>query len=195
LNKLKDQVDFQPSNVRTYAKYTFKHALRRWWVLRGSGSRGKGVYVENNVQLQRHPEKVFFGEWVMLKEGVRICPTHSEASITIGNWTTVGHHTFIFSKNEIKIGNNCLIAPFCYLVDSDHGIDCNTLIREQAMTTKPIIIGNDVWLGTGAVITKGVTIGDGAVVAAHAVVTHDVPPNAVVAGTPAKIIRYREKVL
>jgi acetyltransferase-like isoleucine patch superfamily enzyme len=195
LSKNNSQLDRKISDVRTYASYNFWHSVRKWRSLRGVGSQGKGVYVEANVKLQRHPEKVSFGDWVMLKEGVRICPTHSEASITIGNWTTVGHHTFIFSKNEIKIGNNCLIAPFCYLVDSDHGIDCNTLIREQAMTTKPIIIGNDVWLGTGAVITKGVTIGDGAVVAAHAVVTHDVPPNAVVAGTPAKIIRYREKVL
>ena len=195
MSKNNSQLDRKISDVRTYASYNFWHSIRKWRSLRGVGSQGKGVYVEANVKLQRHPEKVSFGDWVMLKEGVRICPTHSEASITIGNWTTVGHHTFIFSKNEIKIGNNCLIAPFCYLVDSDHGIDCNTLIREQAMTTKPIIIGNDVWLGTGAVITKGVTIGDGAVVAAHAVVTHDVPPNAVVAGTPAKIIRYREKVL
>ena len=195
MSKNNSQLDRKISDVRTYASYNFWHSIRKWRSLRGVGSQGKGVYVEANVKLQRHPEKVSFGDWVMLKEGVRICPTHSEASITIGNWTTVGHHTFIFSKNEIKIGNNCLIAPFCYLADSDHGIDCITLIREQAMTTKPIIIGNDVWLGTGAVITKGVTIGDGAVVAAHAVVTHDVPPNAVVAGTPAKIIRYREKVL
>ena len=140
MSKNNSQLDRKISDVRTYASYNFWHSIRKWRSLRGVGSQGKGVYVEANVKLQRHPEKVSFGDWVMLKEGVRICPTHSEASITIGNWTTVGHHTFIFSKNEIKIGNNCLIAPFCYLVDSDHGIDCNTLIREQAMTTKPIII-------------------------------------------------------
>jgi acetyltransferase-like isoleucine patch superfamily enzyme len=195
LKRYSNQVDFQLSNVRTYTKYTLGHALRRWLSLRGVGLQGKGVYIESNVQLQRHPEKVFLGSQVILKEGVRICPTHPKASITIGNWTTIGHHVFIFSKSEIKIGDNCLIAPFCYLVDSDHGMDYGTLIREQSMDSKSIIIGNDVWLGTGVVITKGVTIGDGAVVAARAVVTHNVPPNAIVAGTPAKVIKYREAVL
>ena len=184
-------VDGVSSGVRSYANYSFRHALRRWWVMRGVGKHGSGIYVENNVELQRHPEKVFLGEQVMLKEGVRICPTHPGATISIGNWTTVGHHSFLFSKSEISIGDNCLIAPFCYFVDSDHGIAPGFLIREQPMNTLPIVIGNDVWLGTGAVVTKGVTIGDGAVVAARAVVNHNVPSNAIVAGVPAKVIKYR----
>ncbi len=177
--------------MHAYAKYTLIHKLRRFFVLRNIGHKGKDIYVENNVQIQRHPERVFLGSQVMLKEGVRICPTQPEATVVIGDWTTIGHHVFIFSKSKINIGNNCLIAPFCYFVDSDHGIDINCLIREQLMTSSPITVGDDVWIGTSAVITKGVTIGNGAVIAAHAVVNHDVPSNAIVAGVPAKIIKYR----
>lgn len=180
-----------PSAVRAYSRYSLWHSIRRKWVLRGAGSIGEKVYVERNVELQRHPENIFLGAGVLLKEGVRICPTHQNVNISIGDWTTVGHHTFIFAKCDIEIGSDCLIAPFCYLVDSDHGIAAGELIRNQDMVVAPIRIGNGVWLGTGVVVTKGVTIGDGAVVAARSVVTKDVPANAIVAGIPAKLIRYR----
>lgn len=63
--------------------------------------------------------------------------------------------------------------------------------RKFAKDTYPVVIGNDVWIGYGASIMQGVTIGDGAIIGAHALVTKDVPPYAIVAGMPAKIIRYR----
>lgn len=179
------------SGVRHYAPYTLRHAFRRWWLLRKVVNKGEGIYIESNVQLLRHPEKISLGDMVMLKEGAKICPTHSDARVKIGNWTTIGYNVCIFSKSEIAIGNNCLIAPFCYFVDSDHGTELGTLIREQLMETDPIIIGNDVWLGTGVIVTKGVNIGDGAIVAAGSVVTKDIPPNTVFAGSPAKFIRNR----
>ena len=181
-----------PSGVRIYAPFTLKHAVRRWWSLRNIGGKGVDVYVDANVQLLRHPERTFLGDKVMLKEGVKICPTHSDATITIGDWTTIGYNVCIFSKSRISIGKNCLIAPFCYFVDSDHGTDLGSLIREQSMATAPITVGDDVWLGTGVIVTKGVTIGSGAIVAAGSIVTKDIPPNTVFAGSPAKFIRNRE---
>ena len=180
------------SGVRKYAPFTLTHAVRRWWLLRHIGCKGVDVYVDANVQLLRHPERTFLGDKVMLKEGVKICPTHSEAKITIGDWTTIGYNVCLFSKSNISIGKNCLIAPFCYFVDSDHGTDLGSLIREQPMVTAPITVGDDVWLGTGVIVTKGVTIGSGAIVAAGSVVTKDIPPNTVFAGSPAKFIRNRE---
>jgi acetyltransferase-like isoleucine patch superfamily enzyme len=180
------------SGVRRYARYTAAHALRRWWATRGIGSLGEDVYVERNVQLLRHPENIRIGNRVMLKEGVRICPTNPQAGIEIGDWTTVGAHTFMYATTRIVIGSSCLIAPFCYLIDNDHGTAKGRLIREQPMATDPVRIGNDVWLGTGAVITRGVTIHDGAIIGARSVVTHDVPADAIVAGNPARVIRYRE---
>lgn len=179
------------SGVRKYVSYSFWHSLRRWWQTRRLGKLGQDVYVEPNVRFLRHPENTRIGNRVILKEGVRICPTNPESTIEIGDWTTIGAHTFIYASYRISIGNNCLIAPFCYFVDSDHGIAEGKLIREQPMESLPITIGNDVWVGTGAVITRGVTIHDGAVIAARAVVTADVPTNAIVAGVPARILRYR----
>jgi acetyltransferase-like isoleucine patch superfamily enzyme len=180
-----------PSGVRAYARDDVFHRLRRAWTLRGVAAVGRDVFVESNVKVLRHPENVKLGDRVMLKEGARLCPTNPASSISIGPWTTVGHHTFVFATAGVEIGANCLIAPFCYVVDAEHGIEAGSLIREQPMTAAPVRIGDGVWLGTGAVIRKGVTIGDGAVVGARSVVTEDVPANAVVVGVPGRVIRFR----
>ncbi len=179
------------SGVRKYATDDIWHRFRRAWTLRGVGFVGRDVFVERNVEVQRHPENVKLGERVMLKEGVRLCPTNPSATICIGAWTTVGHHTFVFAMDGVSIGPDCLIAPFCYFVDNEHGIEAGVPIREQPMVARRIEVGRGVWLGTGAVVTSGVRIGDGAVVGARAVVTHDVPPNAIVAGVPGRVLRYR----
>lgn len=179
------------SGVRAYARDDIFHRLRRFWTLRRVGAAGDDVFIEQNVRLLRHPERIALDSHVMLKEGCRLCPTNPTASISIGAWTTVGHCTFIFAMDSITIGRDCLIAPFCYLIDSEHGIELGAPIREQPMRAKPISVGDNVWLGTGAVVTSGVNIGDGAVIGARTVVTQDVPANAVVVGVPGRIIRYR----
>lgn len=148
--------------------------------------------MESNVQILRHPENVSLGSDVILKEGARLCPTNEQARIAIGDWTTVGYHTFLFATTEITIGRNCLIAPFCYLVDANHGLRRDQLMREQEMSAAPIRIEDDVWLGTRVVVLKGVTIGRGAVVGAGTIVTSDVPEYAIVAGNPAAIVDYRQ---
>lgn len=181
----------QMSGVRKYAPKGFLNWLRNLWVLKGV-NREEGILLERNVDIQRHPENLFLGKNVFLKEGARICPTNPNAKISIGDNTTVGHQTFMFIASELTLGNDCLIAPFVYFVDSDHGMKAGELINKQPMTAKPIIVGNGVWFGTGAVVTSGVTIGNGAVVGAGAVVTKDVPENAVVGGNPAKVLKFRE---
>lgn len=92
----------------------------------------------------------------------------------------------IAAKNKITIGNHVHIAPEVIIMDSDFH-DTNDLNNEGM--SAPIIIGNNVWIATRAMILKGVTIGDGAVVAAGAIVTKDVKPFTVVAGVPAKLIK------
>ena len=84
---------------------------------------------------------------------------------------------------QVVIGNNCLIGPQVVIRDDD----AHEVIG--GVRTAPIIIGDNVWVGTRAVILKGVTIGDGAIVAAAAVVTKDVPPRTIVGGNPAHVIR------
>jgi acetyltransferase-like isoleucine patch superfamily enzyme len=97
--------------------------------------------------------------------------TNTDIDITCFKSITIGKHVFI-SKGVI-------------IRDSDsHTLECNGYIE-----TKPIVIGDDVWIGMRAIILKGVTIGEGSVVGAGAVVTHDVPPHSMVGGVPAKVIR------
>lgn len=179
------------SSVRKYQDRSLWHRLRQWWNCRRLGTCGTGVYIESNVSLLRHPENIHLGSHVILKDGARLCPTNIAAKISIGAWTTVGYYTFLFATEEITIGENCLIAPFCYFVDANHGLHRDMLIREQDLSVSPIKVGNDVWLGVRATVLRGVTIGEGAVVAAGAVVDSDVPAYAIVAGNPATVREYR----
>lgn len=179
------------SAVRTSASFGLLHAVRRWWVTRGADL-GSGVHVEPNVRLLRHPGNVHIGARVMLKEGVRICPAQPDAIIRVGENTTVGYHTFLFASAGISIGTDCLIAPFCYLVDANHGVATGIPIRKQDMKASSIAIGDGVWLGAKVTVLPGVTIGSGAVIAAGAVVLEDVPDNAIAAGMPAVVKGYRK---
>ena len=179
------------SGVRKYTKLTVGAHLRRIWLARRLGLLGSGVVVESNVKFLRHPRNVHLGDHVIIKEGARLCPAQPGAKINIGDWSTIGYHTFIFASLRISVGKNCLIAPFCYLVDSNHGSRRDELIRNQEMTARPITVADDVWLGVGVTLLAGVTIGEGAVIGARAVVTKDVPPYAIVAGNPAQIVSQR----
>lgn len=156
------------------------------------GACGKHVYFEKNALFLRYPENIKIGEYVIVKEGARICSCNDHALISIGKNTTVGYHTFIFSSDKIEIGNDCLIAPFVYIVDSNHGIEKSTRINLQPNITAPVVIGDDVWIGTGAKILPGTKIGDGAVIAAGAVVNIEVPPFEIFGGIPAKKIGERK---
>jgi acetyltransferase-like isoleucine patch superfamily enzyme len=148
--------------------------------------------VEKGVAFLRHPEAISLGANTIVKSGARICPTNAAAAVEIGDWTTVGYHTHIFATSTITIGSNCLIAPFCYLVDANHGTQRDELIRTQMMEVAPITIGDDVWLGAGVFVLAGVTIGTGAVVAAGSVVSKDVPEYSIAAGNPAVPVSERK---
>jgi acetyltransferase-like isoleucine patch superfamily enzyme len=86
-----------------------------------------------------------------------------------------------------------MIAEYVSIRDNGHGFSgLDRPMRHQGYETAPIRIGDDVWIGRGAVILKGVSIGDGAIVAANAVVTKDIPPFEIWAGIPARFLRRRE---
>ena len=183
----------RPSGVRKYQNHSCWHRIYQWLLTRKLHSVGHGVYVDYNVQFQRHPERISLGQRTVVKEGSRICPTNPDARILVGDWTTIGHHTFIFATTEIFIGNNCLVAPFCYFVDSNHGVRKDRLIREQDMSAKRIVVGDDVWIGTNSVVLKGVSIGSGAVIAAGSIISEDIPEYAIVAGNPAAVVNFRQE--
>lgn len=83
-------------------------------------------------------------------------------------------------------------GPFSYITDVNHGTAAGSLIRLQPYESRPVHIGSDVWFGVGVTVLPGVTVGDGAVLGARAVVTKDVPAGAIAVGSPARIIRYRK---
>lgn len=122
-------------------------------------------------------------------EGVTVfCPWDLE----IGRNTTIGARCTITAFGGVKIGNDVRIAPNVMMLTTDHEYaDPKVLIRNQGFKQAPIEIGNDVWLASNVIVVKGVQIGDGAVVGANSVVTHDIPPYAIAAGIPCKVIGNR----
>ncbi len=180
------------SQLRKHLKYTFRNKWRYFFAKQRLGFLGTRVHIDKSVEFMRFPKNISIGDEVVIKEGARICSCNSDAKITIGSRTTIGYHNFIFSSDCIEIGSDCLIAPFVYIVDSNHSAAKNQLINRQPNVTAPIKIGNGVWIASNVTILKGVTIGDGAVIAANSVVNKDVPPFEIWAGTPAKKISERE---
>lgn len=114
--------------------------------------------------------------------------------LTIGKRCYMGEYSHITCIERVSIGDNLLTGRFVIITDNCHG---NTSIPEELsqhpadriLTSRPVIIGKNVWIGDRVAILPGVTIGDGAIIAANAVVTHDVPAGAVVAGVPAKVVK------
>ena len=180
------------SQLRKHLKFGWKQRIRILRERNRIGLLGKSVFIDKNVELQRFPKNISVADFAVLKEGVRICSCNDSAKISIGKNTTVGFHTFIFSSEKIEIGNDCLIAPFVYIVDSDHVADKGKPINQQGNITASIKIGNDVWIGTGAKILKGTVIDDGAIIAAGAVVSGYVGSNEIFGGIPAKKISERK---
>lgn len=112
--------------------------------------------------------------------------------ISIGENTHVTNRCVIDGRGGLTIGSDVLIGYESIIMTVMHRFeDPNTPIRLQGSLKEPVVIGNDVWLGARVIVLPGVTIGDGAVVAAGAVVTRDVPPFSVAAGMPAKVIKSR----
>ena len=115
-------------------------------------------------------------------------------NIEIGNHVDIGVGTIIYSRNGIKIGDNTSIAGQCYIIDSNHGIAKNQLIREQPMDSAPegITIGNDVWIAAQCTVLKGARIHDHAVIGAQSMVNSEIPEGAICFGSPAIVKKFRK---
>jgi len=134
---------------------------------------------------------------LIIGHGFRVCPyvklfTENNGVISIGNNFFANYNCFLSAdKSNIKIGNDCLLGPDVLIINTNHGIDYGELIRLQKNKTSDINIGNDVWIGAKSTILAGVTIGDGAVIAAGSIVNRNVEPYTIVGGVPAKVIKKR----
>lgn len=146
------------------------------------------------------------------RPALRNCEIDKTAKIGAGSnciAVQVGRYSYMGKNNSIayvSIGSFCSIASYCAIGGGAHSLNnvstspvfCKgknifgkNLANIPAPKQRKVVIGNDVWIGEGVFISEGVNIGDGAVIGAHSVVTHDVLPYSVVAGAPARHLRYR----
>lgn len=127
----------------------------------------------------------------------RISPTVSlrwGENIYLGKNSHISQYCCLWAgkNSKIVLGDNLLMGPGVKIFSLNHGINAGIPMNIQPPTEKDVIIGNDVWLGANTVVVAGVTIGDGAIVAAGSVVTKDVPEYTIVGGNPAKMIKKRQ---
>lgn len=147
---------------------------------------GSLLRMEKGVRIIKKNAHIELGRKVMLYRNVKLSVfgTSGDATLKIGDNVAIGDRTEIHAGKEITIGANTLISWDCCILDRDY----HKLMSDTELL-KPVKIGKNVWIGARSLIVKGVTIGDGAVIAAGSVVTKDVPPKALVGGNPAKIIK------
>jgi acetyltransferase-like isoleucine patch superfamily enzyme len=191
----------------------FGLAMRRWLYPKLLGSCGRNVIFGQNVVL-RHPHKIHIGDNVMVddnclldakgdtNQGIRIGTgvflgrntilSCKNGNIALGAGANLGFNCEVFSASDVTIGENTLVAAYCYVIGGDHDFsDPERPVIEQGRTSAGVSIGNGAWLGAGAKILDGVTVGDRAVVGAGAVVRDAVPAGAIAVGIPARVVGAR----
>jgi acetyltransferase-like isoleucine patch superfamily enzyme len=110
-------------------------------------------------------------------------------NVSIGRGCRINYGVFILAHNNVEIGSRVILSARCMLIDAGLDLGHPGLVSEFAHSRMSVKIEDDVWVGAGAIILPGVTIGANSIVGAGSVVTKDVPPGSVVAGNPARIIR------
>lgn len=135
--------------------------------------------VAGELLVYAHGGDISIGEWCFIGEGTRVW---SSGSVDIGDRVLISHNVNIFDSLTHPLNARQRHAQFKAIMQTGHphSIDLGEM---------PVTVSNDVWIGANACVLRGVTIGEGAIVGAGAVVTHDVPPFTIVAGNPARVIR------
>ena len=163
---------------------------------------GEGFKPSNDYLIQ-NPEYIQVGSNLRFKERFRMQAIDTykgqnfKPSIVIGDNVSFNSDIHIGCINSIEIGDNCMFASRIYISDHSHGDTTLESLRiipvnRPLLSKGPVVIKNNVWVGQGVAILPGVTIGENSIISTNAVVTKDVPPNCVVAGIPARIIKIIE---
>jgi acetyltransferase-like isoleucine patch superfamily enzyme len=184
------------------------------WIL---GAVGRNVTFGQGVVV-RHPHKIRLGDDVVLDDLVLLdAKGTTNRGITVGNGgfigrgtilsckngditladgVNIGFHAEIFSGSSVTVGRHGLFAAYTYLVGGGHAFEeSEAPVIAQERTSAGIVVGENVWLGTGAKVLDGVTLGNDVVVGANAVVTDDIPSGCVAVGIPARVVRRRNEAL
>jgi acetyltransferase-like isoleucine patch superfamily enzyme len=169
-----------------YLRRRFLTTAGRRWHTNGLVFFGRGLELEIAAK-----GRVDFGRFVWIGDKTKIrC---HEGRVEIGDKTVMGQECTISAYQHVRIGEQCVIADRAMFIDFDHGVvEVERPIRQQGIYKRDDVVGSNVWIGYGACVLRGVSVGDNAIVGTNSVVTKDVPANAVVAGIPARVIRMRE---
>lgn len=153
--------------------------------------RGRGSKIYHSVRMDTPPYRRFqLGRKSVIES--YCCINNAVGDVTIGDYSRIGIHCTVIGP--VCIGHHVNLAQGITVTALNHNFeDTSKRIDEQGISTKPVVIGDDVWIGANAVILPGVTIGTHSIVAAGAVVTKDVPEYSLVAGVPAKVIKKLER--
>jgi acetyltransferase-like isoleucine patch superfamily enzyme len=131
------------------------------------------------------------GRWAWIGHGCKV-RVH-EGEVSIGAKTVIGQECTISAFQHVSIGRECILADRVMLIDFDHGVtEVERPIRLQGIYKRNVHVGHNVWMGYGACVLRGVSIGDNSIVGTNSVVTKDFPADAVLGGIPAHLIRMRE---
>ena len=159
---------------------------------------GRDTIIEDGVEINclasqgiRFGDRVSIGKYAIIRPA-NIYGGPIGEGLVIGNHSNIGPYNYIGCSGKITIGNNVMLGPRVSIYAENHVFDNPALtIKEQGVQQMEVVIEDDCWIASNAVILAGVTIGKGSVVAAGAVVAESVPPFSVVGGVPAKIIKSR----
>jgi acetyltransferase-like isoleucine patch superfamily enzyme len=167
----------------------------RWrnWKFRALGVSIKGYCWMRAVEIPRNWSDIRLGQDCALDRGtVLLCSGPPKPDkLVIGDGTYVNRGVIFDAHDSIVVGRDVMVGPNCFITDGNHGMGLGVSVKSQPMVTSRVRIEDEVWIGAGVIILPGVLIGRGAVVAAGSVVTKSVEPFAVVAGSPARILKMR----
>ena len=163
--------------------------LRNIWY-RSLGVNLRGYVWMRGVSIPQNWDQITIEGTAALDDGVvLLCSGPSKPDkLVISAGTYVNRNTMFDASESIIVGAGCLIGPSCYITDHDHGSNPDQAIAEQPLVAQPVRIGNNVWIGAGTIILKGIEIGDAAVIGAGSVVTKSIPAGSKVVGVPARVL-------
>lgn len=174
-------------------RYWLMAARYLWFRITRPHIRTEGFFfLDRGVEIRcrRGYGRLVIGRWAFIGRGNAIrC---HEGNLRIGDKVVLGSKNTINCYIDIEIGDRCILADWIYICDFDHRFeDLHMPIKDQGIVKSPVRIGANCWLGEKSTILRGVTIGDGSVIASHALVNRDVPPNSIVGGVPARVLKTR----
>ena len=145
------------------------------------------VFFEYGSYLYRYKKNIFLQNNIYFKRNSIVGCANPDAVIKIGENTTIGNNSIMIASKKISIGKNCMIAPNVHIVDRNHGTKLGVAYNEQDNIVSEVHIGDNVWIGSGAIVLMGVSIGANSIIGAGSVVTKSFPENSLIMGSPAKL--------